>query len=76
MEQGTGIEPALTAWEAAVIPIYQPCEICSEAIIANFPVKCKVNFVGTQVQVFFTRRPHISYILFSVAHTPYLSRSP
>ena len=26
MEQGTGVEPALTAWEAAVIPIYQPCE--------------------------------------------------
>ena len=28
LEQGTGIEPALTAWEAAVIPIYQPCERC------------------------------------------------
>ena len=27
MEQGTGIEPALTAWEAAVIPIYQPCKV-------------------------------------------------
>ena len=26
LEQGTGVEPALTAWEAAVIPIYQPCE--------------------------------------------------
>ena len=26
MEQGTGVEPALTAWEAAVIPIYQPCK--------------------------------------------------
>ena len=26
LEQGTGIEPALTAWEAAVIPIYQPCD--------------------------------------------------
>ena len=25
VEQGTGVEPALTAWEAAVIPIYQPC---------------------------------------------------
>ncbi len=24
MERGTGVEPALTAWEAAVIPIYQP----------------------------------------------------
>ena len=27
MEQGTGVGPALTAWEAAVIPIYQPCKI-------------------------------------------------
>ena len=26
LEQGTGVEPALTAWEAAVIPIYQPCK--------------------------------------------------
>lgn len=26
LEQGTGVEPALTAWEAAVIPIYQPCD--------------------------------------------------
>ena len=27
LEQGTGVEPALTAWEAAVIPIYQPRRI-------------------------------------------------
>ena len=27
LEQGTGVEPALTAWEAAVIPIYQPCNL-------------------------------------------------
>ena len=27
LEQGTGVEPALTAWEAAVIPIYQPCDL-------------------------------------------------
>ena len=25
MEQGTGVEPAYLAWEARVIPIYQPC---------------------------------------------------
>ena len=31
LEQGTGVEPALTAWEAAVIPIYQPC-ICLGSI--------------------------------------------
>ena len=26
LEQGTGIEPAFTAWEAVVLPIYEPCE--------------------------------------------------
>lgn len=25
MEQGTGVEPAFTAWEAVVLPIYEPC---------------------------------------------------
>ena len=25
LEQGTGIEPAFTAWEAVVLPIYEPC---------------------------------------------------
>ena len=25
VEQGTGIEPAFTAWEAVVLPIYEPC---------------------------------------------------
>ena len=33
MEQGTGIEPAFTAWEAVVLPIYEPC-VCI-GIIAN-----------------------------------------
>ncbi len=27
MEQGTGIEPAFTAWEAVVLPIYEPCVV-------------------------------------------------
>ena len=26
LEQGTGIEPAFTAWEAVVLPIYEPCK--------------------------------------------------
>ena len=26
MEQGTGVEPAFTAWEAVVLPIYEPCK--------------------------------------------------
>ena len=34
MEQGTGIEPAFTAWEAVVLPIYEPC-IRNGAIIAD-----------------------------------------
>ena len=33
MEQGTGIEPAFTAWEAVVLPIYEPC--ISKSIIPN-----------------------------------------
>ena len=27
LEQGTGIEPAFTAWEAVVLPIYEPCVV-------------------------------------------------
>ena len=38
MEQGTGIEPAFTAWEAVVLPIYEPC---IGAIIAEWFAKCK-----------------------------------
>ena len=33
LEQGTGIEPAFTAWEAVVLPIYEPC--IGEGIIAS-----------------------------------------
>ena len=29
MEQGTGVEPAFTAWEAVVLPIYEPCMFTS-----------------------------------------------
>ena len=36
LEQGTGIEPAFTAWEAVVLPIYEPC---MESIIAKSAVK-------------------------------------
>lgn len=25
LEQDTGVEPAFTAWEAVVLPIYEPC---------------------------------------------------
>ena len=27
LEQGTGVEPAFTAWEAVVLPIYEPCRM-------------------------------------------------
>lgn len=27
VEQGTGVEPAFTAWEAVVLPIYEPCVV-------------------------------------------------
>ena len=26
LEQGTGIEPASSAWEADVLPMYEPCK--------------------------------------------------
>ena len=41
LEQGTGVEPALTAWEAAVIPIYQPCKIGTSQSIAHPFAKSK-----------------------------------
>ena len=43
MEQGTGIEPAFTAWEAVVLPIYEPCvkPYYSKPICKNQPL-----FVG------------------------------
>ena len=33
MEQDTGVEPAFTAWEAVVLPIYESC--AGEGIIAD-----------------------------------------
>ena len=38
MEQGTGVEPAFTAWEAVVLPIYEPCDA---VIISKAYVKSK-----------------------------------
>ena len=29
MEQDTGVEPAFTAWEAVVLPIYESC-VCKD----------------------------------------------
>ena len=41
MEQGTGIEPAFTAWEAVVLPIYEPCILVCVGIIAKGKLKSK-----------------------------------
>ena len=38
LEQGTGIEPTFSAWEADALPMQ------SEAIIADFPAQCKAKF--------------------------------
>ncbi len=47
LEQGTGIEPAFTAWEAVVLPIYEPCEYSCIGIIAkqtkNFNLFLSIN---------------------------------
>ena len=42
MEQGTGVEPASAAWEAAVLPMYEPCV---SFIIAPLAKKCKRCFM-------------------------------
>ena len=49
MEQGTGVEPAFTAWEAVVLPIYEPCVA---AIIADSIVKFKGNLPQTQIPIY------------------------
>ena len=46
LEQGTGVEPAFTAWEAVVLPIYEPC---IGSIIPNKPNKCNHFFVEQNV---------------------------
>ena len=48
MEQDTGVEPAFTAWEAVVLPIYESC-IC-EGIIAKGDGKCN-NFLSEDIGV-------------------------
>ena len=58
MEQDTGVEPAFTAWEAVVLPIYESC--VSKGIIAkghgNFnPFLSKVSGAATAAPALFTR---------------------
>ena len=50
MEQGTGVEPAFTAWEAVVLPIYEPCGY--DPIIADRAKKFKSDFSSSFVRFF------------------------
>ena len=43
MEQGTGIEPAFTAWEAVVLPIYEPCDFDASVSDACSGIIAKEN---------------------------------
>ncbi len=51
LEQGTGVEPAFTAWEAVVLPIYEPCIQLSvlyqnqKEISSPFCQKIKIFFI-------------------------------
>ena len=60
LEQGTGIEPAFTAWEAVVLPIYEPC-------IGVIIAKCfgKFNPFLSSVSQGFVESPCASFPLFS-----------
>ena len=42
LEQGTGVEPASAAWEAAVLPMYEPC--MGIDIIADAARNCNPHF--------------------------------
>ena len=52
LEQGTGIEPAFTAWEAVVLPIYEPC-------VAGIIAKAQGNFNHFLSMSVFLRVPGI-----------------
>ena len=56
MEQGTGIEPAFTAWEAVVLPIYEPC--VGEGIIAKGYGKSN-HFLSKTFRAFFRKKPFV-----------------
>ena len=48
MERGTGVEPASAAWEAAVLPMYEPCV---SFIIAPSRRKIKGVFLSLSVSL-------------------------
>ena len=47
LEQGTGVEPAFTAWEAVVLPIYEPCK-CSCAVAIPPALQSKATSLYTR----------------------------
>ena len=58
LEQGTGIEPAFTAWEAVVLPIYEPCVFhCHNIVIINEPREKIKSFSAAKAKNFQKRRP-------------------
>lgn len=60
MEQGTGVEPASAAWEAAVLPMYEPCV---PLIIAPHKQKIKGSFLSVFAHLFclFLRKDFIRW---------------
>ena len=50
LEQGTGVEPASAAWEAAVLPMYEPCILTSQVsyhlLTENATVFCRDSNPG------------------------------
>ena len=51
LEQGTGVEPAFTAWEAVVLPIYEPC-------VCRYYSKAMCR-----IQAFFGRQEFVNFFL-------------
>ena len=66
LEQGTGIEPAFTAWEAVVLPIYEPCS-CEGIIAEDFQkFNCFLSFSFLQSP--FEKAERKNGCLFSAGH--------
>ena len=66
LEQGTGVEPAFTAWEAVVLPIYEPCG-CG-GIITKHSGNCKGDFVaGSKVNDRLTEQSPKTHVILSEA---------
>ena len=60
MEQDTGVEPAFTAWEAVVLPIYESCMV---VIIADREGKfnCFLSAENRMAVIAFDQRERIRF---------------